>query len=259
MCKPDLVRPVGHQRRRAGAGPRPAPAVLVQQRVACNRCAQTTVNDVPSLYRSCAYHAAEVDSALALRAPDRRESALGRRGLRAGRLARRDRDARSTALPRLANRVAEIDRVLTVLASTPRQIAGIARGHDERQLHRKPAPQAWSARDIVAHLRACAEVWGRGIERMIADDHPTIRYVSPRGWIKKTDYLEQDFKTSLRSFSASRTALLETLRALDATDWHRGATFSGTTMGRDASVLGYAKRIAEHEVGHLAQLRRTLG
>lgn len=154
---------------------------------------------------------------------------------------------------------AEIEATLQALADTPEQIAQIARGCSARQLQQKPSPDAWSARDIVAHLRACAEVWGRSISRMIAEDRPTIRYVSPRGWIKKTDYLEKDFADSLRQFSEARSELLDALGMLEARAWSRGATFTGTTLGREATVLSYAKRIAEHESVHLAQLRRTLG
>ncbi|MEQ1891271.1 MAG: DinB family protein [Planctomycetota bacterium] len=157
-----------------------------------------------------------------------------------------------------ARRRPESEGVLEVLARTPKEMARIARGLDERQLQRKPAADAWSARDIVAHLRACAEVWGGSIDRMIREDHPTIRYVSPRGGMKKTDYLEQSFRVSLRAFSETRAGLLETLRELDAPGWSRRATFTGTTLGRDATVLSYARRIADHEVQHLEQLRRTL-
>lgn len=152
----------------------------------------------------------------------------------------------------------EIELVLETLASTPKKIARIARGHDDLQLHRQPAADAWSARDIVAHLRACADVWGRSIDRMIQEDHPTIRYVSPRGWIKKTSYLDQDFRVVLRGLTDARTALLDTLSGLDTAGWSRRATFTGTTLGRDATVLLYARRIADHEVHHLEQLRRTL-
>jgi hypothetical protein len=153
----------------------------------------------------------------------------------------------------------EIEATLKTLADTPGQIARIARGCSFQQLQRKPSPDAWSARDIVAHLRACAEVWGRSIARMITEDHPTIRYVSPRSWIKKTDYLDQGFAESLRQFSEGRACLLHTLGALKADAWSRGAAFTGTTLGREATVLSYAKRIAEHESGHVDQLRRTLG
>jgi len=158
-----------------------------------------------------------------------------------------------------AGKESETNLTLTALSDTPKQIARIARGCNDLQLHRKPAPDAWSARDIVAHLRACAEVWGRSIDRMLTEHHPLIRYVSPRGWIKRTDYLEHGFRDSLREFSKARAGLVETLSALDALGWSRRATFTGTTLGRDATVLSYARRIVDHELRHLDQLRRTLG
>lgn len=148
--------------------------------------------------------------------------------------------------------------ILLALAATPKEIARIARGRSEAALQRPPAPDAWSARDIVAHLRACADVWGGSIGRMIAENRPAIRYVSPRGWIKKTDYLNQSFAASLRAFAQVRRGLIDTLDGLDAAGWSRRATLTGTSQGRDATVVGYAKRIADHEVLHLGQLRRTL-
>ena len=162
------------------------------------------------------------------------------------------------SLRRVSASESEIQTVLAVLSETPEQIARIADGRSDRQLQRKPEADAWSAQEILAHLRACAEVWGRSIERMLAEDHPTIRYVSPRGWIKKTDYLQQSFGDALRAFSQQRTALVGTLSKLGASGWARGATFTATTQDREATVLSYAKRIADHEVRHLDQLRRTV-
>ncbi len=160
---------------------------------------------------------------------------------------------------RRTSTASEIQAVLIVLSETPNRIARIARGRSQQQLHRKPEMNAWSAQDIVAHLRACADVWGSSIDRMLTEDHPTIRYVSPRTWIRKTDYLQQSFRYSLRAFSHRRATLVETLNRLDATGWSRRATFTATTLGREATVLSYATRIADHEVRHLSQLRRTIG
>jgi DinB family protein len=153
----------------------------------------------------------------------------------------------------------EIRAVLTLLSDTPKQIARIARGSSDQQLHRRPDADAWSAQEVVAHLRACAEVWGRSIDRMLAEEHPTIRYVSPRGWIRKTNYLQVSFRDTVRAFSQERAVLVRTLSKLTASGWARGATFTATTLGRNATVLSYATRIADHEVRHLDQLRRTLG
>jgi hypothetical protein len=147
---------------------------------------------------------------------------------------------------------------VAALSAAPKEIARMTRGCSERLLHRKPEPDAWSAQEILAHLRACAEVWGRSIERMLAEDHPTIRYVSPRGWIKKTDYLQQDFEGSLKAFSQRRAELVKTLGGLAPGDWLRGATFTATTLGREATVISYARRIADHETGHLDQIQRTV-
>src|SRR5262245_46669846 len=152
----------------------------------------------------------------------------------------------------------EIRAVVTLLSETPKQVARIVRGCSDQQLHRRPEADAWSAQEVVAHLRACADVWGRSIDRMLAEDHPTIRYVSPRGWIRKTDYLQQSFRDSLQPFSDRRALLVATLSGLDAIGWSRRATFTATTLGREATVLSYAQRIADHEVLHLGQLQRTL-
>lgn len=152
----------------------------------------------------------------------------------------------------------EIQTVLIVLSETPKQIARLARGRSHEQLHRRPEANAWSPQEIVAHLRACADVWGSSIDRMLTEDHPTIRYVSPRSWIRKTDYFRQTFRDSLRAFSHRRATLVETLTRLDAMGWSRRATFTATTLGREATVLSYATRIADHEVRHLGQLHRTI-
>jgi hypothetical protein len=152
----------------------------------------------------------------------------------------------------------DVGAVMTALSATPDEIARIVRGHSDNDLCRRPAAEAWSAQEVVAHLRACADVWGSSIVRMLAEDRPTIRYVSPRGWIRKTDYLQQGFRESLRAFSDGRATLMTTLGRLDISEWSRGATFTATTLGREATVLSYATRIADHETRHLEQLRRTV-
>ena len=80
-------------------------------------------------------------------------------------------------------------------------------------------------------------MWGHSIERMLTEDHPTIRYVSPRGWIKRTGYLQQSFRESLGDFSQRRVKLIKALSELDPLDWSRRATFTATTLGRSATVL----------------------
>ena len=153
---------------------------------------------------------------------------------------------------------AETENVLRLLAATPRRIASLSRGVDISELHFRPDQDSWSANDILAHLRACADVWGKSIMEMIARDHPTLRYVSPRGWIRKTDYLELEFRVSLNAFTRQRRELLRTLKGLAIKDWSRPATFTATTKGREQTVYSYACRIAEHENKHCGQVEAVL-
>ena len=99
------------------------------------------------------------------------------------------------------------EQVLTLLAETPTRIAALTADLAPAQLHTPPNHDEWSANDVLAHLRACADVWGNCIVAMIAEDTPTLRAVNPLTWIKKTDYLELAFRTSLRSFATQRADL----------------------------------------------------
>lgn len=148
----------------------------------------------------------------------------------------------------------ETKKVLRLLAATPRRIASLSRGLDIGKLQFKPDPDSWSANEILAHLRACADVWGKNIMTIITLDHPTLRHISPRGWIRKTDYLQLEFKSSLATFAHQRHELLSVLKGLATKDWSRAAT----TRGREETVFSYASRIAEHENKHCRQIEEVL-
>lgn len=144
--------------------------------------------------------------------------------------------------------------LLTTLAATPQRLTAMTSDLDHAQLHASPTDDAWSINEILGHLRACAEVWGKSILVMIDQDHPTLRYVSPRTQMRKANYAAQEFQPSLQTFTEQRAALIQALTALDSAGWARGATFTGTTRGRSQTVFSYAQRIAEHETQHLAQV-----
>jgi len=151
-----------------------------------------------------------------------------------------------------------IEQVLTLLAEAPPRIAALTTGLTPAQLHAAPNPDEWSANDVLAHLRACADVWGNNIMAMLAEDTPTIRAVNPRTWIRKTDYLELKFQPSLRAFTAQRTELLQVLEPLKPKDWSRAATVTGAGKPLVQTVLSYADRLARHERPHLKQIKRIV-
>lgn len=152
----------------------------------------------------------------------------------------------------------DIQTWLTTLEATPRRIATAADGLENARLHFKLDKNDWSANDLLAHLRACADVWGGSMAQMIAQDHPTLRYVSPRTWIRKTNYPTLEFHPSLLAFTAQRETLVRSLKTLSIPDWSRGAAFTGTTLGREETVFRYARRMALHELTHCEQMEALL-
>ena len=121
-----------------------------------------------------------------------------------------------------------------------------------------PAPGEWSVHELLAHLRACADVRGAAALRTIAEDRPRIQVINPREYLKTTDYLKLDFASSLRAFADQRAELLDVLRALSADEWSRPAEIVRAASSLEGSVLYYAVWIATHEVPHLDQIRATI-
>jgi hypothetical protein len=150
--------------------------------------------------------------------------------------------------------------VLTLLAATPPRLATLTTGLAPAQLQTAPNHGNWSANDVLAHLRACGDVWGNNIMAMLAEDTPTLRGVNPRAWIKKTDYRELEFGPSFRSFATQRAELLAVLDPLPPEGWSRTATVTGMIAGQvfERTVLYYAQRLARHERPHLKQIERLV-
>ncbi len=160
-----------------------------------------------------------------------------------------------TPLPRI---LLPIDQALAILAETPRRLAVLTDGVAPAQLHAAPAPDEWSANEVLAHLRACADVWGGSIARLLAEDNPTVRAVNPKTWIKQTNYPDLDFHTSLRAFSEQRASLLPTLERLSPDDWARSGTFTGAGAPLQRTVRSFAERLARHERPHIKQIERIV-
>jgi hypothetical protein len=68
-----------------------------------------------------------------------------------------------------------IEQVLTLLAEAPVRIASLTEDLAPDRLHTVPNPDEWSVNDVLAHLRACADVGGNNILTMLAEDTPTLR------------------------------------------------------------------------------------
>jgi hypothetical protein len=149
-----------------------------------------------------------------------------------------------------------IEQNLNLLETTPARITELTAGLTPAQLLSPPAPGEWSARDVLAHLRACADMWGRYIVVILDEEHPAFKAVNPTTWIKHTNYRELEFHHSLQSFTAQRAELLAVLKPLPPEAWTRMATVTGAGKARQRTVHTYAQWLANHERSHFKQFER---
>jgi len=159
----------------------------------------------------------------------------------------------------MTNKNLPIEKILEILKKIPLRLADLTRGLNTDQLHTAPSPGEWSVNEVLAHLRACDDVWGSYyILTILAQDNPTIKARNPHTWIKNTDYLEQEFRPSLRAFTEQRESLLAVLELLPPKNWTRTNTLIGAGKPLQQTLISHADGLARHERVHLKQIERTV-
>jgi hypothetical protein len=155
----------------------------------------------------------------------------------------------------MAGRGLTVDEIMAILPETPRRIGTLTDGLTPAELHASPGPDAWSVNEVLAHLRGCHDVLAGNILRIVAEDTPTWRHVSPRSWIRKTDYPTWEFAPAFTAFKEQRAELLAVLEPLPPDGWERFALVTGRPGESGArTVRYYADWLADHEREHWEHL-----
>jgi hypothetical protein len=147
------------------------------------------------------------------------------------------------------------DERMARLARTPDQIAAALGGRRAADLARRPAPEAWSAAEIVCHLRDIEAVFGERVTAILAGDEPALPEAEPDRWARERQYARQDPAAALADFRRRRGESLATLVALPPPDWQRGGEHP--SRGR-LTIDMLVAHLAWHDDNHLDQLARAL-
>jgi len=149
------------------------------------------------------------------------------------------------------------------------------RGRDDAALSRRPAPKAWSAKEIVCHMRDIEELCMLRYHAMLSMPDPKLFVVGltapdaeawgivggvpypvdAERWAEERQYLRCDTETALEAFRRRRAEVLTLFRALSAAQWERGGLVPG--VGR-RTIAEFTAGVAAHDDNHLDQLRRAL-
>lgn len=146
--------------------------------------------------------------------------------------------------------------LVRALADTTARVEAVARRVSAAQLEASPAPGGWSPNEILWHIRATADVYGEHITRILNEDEPRWRHVSPRARMKKSRYDQVPFAESFAAFARQRAELVALLVGITPDAWQRVALVF-VPYNRSEWRLTLYERVrgmVEHEHGHCAQM-----
>lgn len=144
---------------------------------------------------------------------------------------------------------------LVQLAATHAQVSALVAGLTPEQLRFRPEENEWSGKEIVAHLRDAADIWGGRLFRTIEEDAPFLPGFDEAALARVRSYYYEHYGMALDAFTFYHERTLTLLRSLDAAGWQRAAQHE--ELGR-ITLEDMVARMADHERDHLGQLQRTL-
>ncbi len=149
------------------------------------------------------------------------------------------------------------DEIIAALAAAPDDLADAVDGVDVALLQRKPTPEEWSALELMAHLIETDRLFLDLASRILADPGVTPISFTTLPW--KTHegkgYESWSVPQYIEQFRQVRAEVLALIDDLTPDLWSR----YGSRPGRITSVLDLGRWIANHDVGHLMQIRRQAG
>jgi hypothetical protein len=119
------------------------------------------------------------------------------------------------------------------------------------EMDAKPAPDAWSAREIVHHLADSETTSAVRLRRLLAEDRPAINGYDQDEFARRLHY-DRPYEISLELFKYVRAANAELLDCLEAGDWQREGTHSES--GR-YTVETWLTIYGDHAHKHARQIR----
>src|SRR5262245_35021113 len=125
--------------------------------------------------------------------------------------------------------MSNVDAVIDALARAPDIIVPLVLEVPTAILKRRPAPKRWSAHEHACHLAAVHPLFFERLDRMLAEDRPTIRGYQPGNDDPDDALLRVDLGSALERFVSDRRRLVERLRQLRPEQWARTAEHSEYT------------------------------
>jgi DinB family protein len=136
-----------------------------------------------------------------------------------------------------------------------RVIAEALTGATEEELDHRPAPEKWSAREIVHHLADSEMTAAMRLRLLIATEQPQIVGFDQDEFARRL-YYDRPIEAAVDAFKSARRTTAEILERLTEEQWAREGTHS--EHGR-YTVERWLEIYAKHAHNHAEQIRVARG
>jgi hypothetical protein len=155
---------------------------------------------------------------------------------------------------RIQSKIAAQDP-LKVQAATAKKLERLIKGATSAKLQKRPAPEKWSAAEILAHLADAEIVVSWRLRSILGSPGTPIQAFDQDTWVAAGHYAKRDARKSLEQFRVLRDANLALYKNLTPQQWkHHGVH---AERGEE-SVERIAQMMAGHDINHLEQVAGIL-
>jgi hypothetical protein len=158
-------------------------------------------------------------------------------------------------IQRIQGKVAGQDP-LKVQSTTAKKLARLIKGTTPAKLRKRPAPEKWSAAEILAHFADAEIVVSWRVRAILGATGTPIQAYDQEAWFTAGHYPKRDARKSLEQFSVLRETNLALYKMLTPEQWKQ---YGVHAERGEESIERIAEMIAGHDINHLEQIERILG
>jgi rubrerythrin len=147
--------------------------------------------------------------------------------------------------------------IIATLEAIPGEVEAVLVGLDDTRLAHKPSPEEWSIKEIVGHMLETDLLFVRRARALLHEQGvPDLDTPIPPWKLQEgKGYEALPVPELLARLADARSSSLDLVRGLRPADWAR----RGTVRGASTSLLDLGTWLANHDRGHLAQIRQLAG
>jgi len=144
---------------------------------------------------------------------------------------------------------------MKVQSTTAKKLARLIKGAPPAKLRKRPAPEKWSAAEILAHLADAEIVTSWRVRAILGAPGTPIQAFDQDAWVVAGRYSKRDAHKSLEQFRVLRDANLALYKSLSPEQWkHHGLH---AERGEE-SIERILRMMAGHDINHLEQVAALL-